>query len=518
MAPLSIPARSDTAGGRRLLRDLDRRLERFDRAILVAEWNLYTGRSRRGADAWELRRSALLSDDRLLGWARTARTSGWSIGDRRRLDLLGRILLDARVEQHPDVVRRRGELQRRIVAFRPRWNGRRVNRALVHRVLRLDPDPEQRRRAFYALEPLYRPMEAAVQELVRTRNERARLLGYRTFAEMRLGFQGMTVDRLDELARKVAEGVPPRARQMRARMETATPDAGWHPWDFSFAREQIASLPEAPFPVRSMLPTILSAVRQWGFRTERMRFQVVFHDLPAGGQSLAPDPPTDVRIQVHPQGGWHAYRVMFHEVGHAVHSASIRAPRHLLRWHENVPGFGGFHEGIAALFEEIPRSARWLATQRGIGAADAQAFETAWKELDLLDAAHTVSWMRVEQALYRAPQRDPAEDARRFDRRLFGYDDYPAPSFVDAFWVDAPVYAPNYLLAATYHYQLARTLRERFGEPLWPNPRVGPWLAREWFAPGSLYDWVPRVRRLTGRPFGAEALRDAFSSLPAPGG
>lgn len=54
--------------------------------------------------------------------------------------------------------------------------------------------------------------------------------------------------------------------------------------------------------------------------------------------------------------------------------------------------------------------------------------------------------------------------------------------------------------------QLARALRERFGGPFWPNPKFARWLTREWFAPGSLYDWAPRVREVTGRPFGAEAF------------
>ncbi len=56
-----------------------------------------------------------------------------------------------------------------------------------------------------------------------------------------------------------------------------------------------------------MFPRILQAVGKWGFRWGRRPFQVVFHDLPAGGLTLAPDPPRDVRILVHPTDGWQAY-------------------------------------------------------------------------------------------------------------------------------------------------------------------------------------------------------------------
>jgi hypothetical protein len=418
--------------------------------------------------------------------------------------------VDTQVEQHPEVVRARSALERRAVAFRPIWKGKRVNRAVIARTIREDPDPANRRRAYYALDPLYRPMEGALRDLVRIRNERSRALGYRTFAELRLGHQGLTPARIEALGEAVTRPASAHLRSMADRARSDDPAAGWHPWDLRYQQHLRASLPTALFPLPSMLPTILRAVRAWGFRTERMRFRVVFHDLTAGGLTLAPDPPRDVRILVHPQPGWHAYRVMFHEVGHAVQSASIRAPRHLLRWHENVPGFGGFHEGIGHLFEEVASSERWLSTQRGISPEQARAFATVYRDDDLVGAANLTHWIRIEQALYRNPERDPMPEAHRFERRLYGYDDYPPRTFADSFYIDAPSYAPNYLLATLFQYQLAGALRERFGEPLWPNPRVGPWLTTEWFAPGSLYDWVPRIRELTGHEFGARDFQDAF--------
>ncbi len=506
----SLPG--STREARRFVLDFDRRLERFDRAILIAEWNLFTGRSTQGSGAWQLQRGALLSDERILAWVRSALTKTWPHAIQRRLALLERILVEAQVEQHPDVVRLRSRLQRTIAAYRPRWKGKRVNRAFIWRVEREDPNPAQRRRAHYALDPLYRPLEEPMRELVRIRNERARAQGFRSFTEMRLRFEGITPSRLEELADAAVAAAPRRLRALPMHWGVDTTRSGWYPWDAEFAARRAAPLPERSFPRRSMLPTILQAIRGWGFRTERMRFRVVFHDLPAGGLTLAPDPPDDVRILVHPTGGWLAYHVMFHEVGHAVHSASIRAPRHLLRWHENVPGFGGFHEGIGGLFEEIARNPRWLAQQPGVGPAQAQAFVRVRQDFYLSGAAWVANWMRIEQALYRNPDRDPSNAAGREARRWFGYDDYPPTSFVDSFFVDTPAYAPNYLFATLLHYQLCRTIREKFGDPLWPNRSVGPWLSRQWFAPGSQFDWVKRVKEVTGRPFGARDFQAAHRS------
>jgi hypothetical protein len=510
VSSIAVPSFRNGRDAQRFVLELDRRLEPLDRAILVADWNLNTGRSRRGPGPWQLKRAELLSDPRLLPWVRGALQESWPPLLRRRLELLERILLDTSVEQHPEVVRLREELQRAIVQFRPMWNGRRVNRAVIGHIVRRDRDPSHRRQAFYALQPLYRPLEEPFLRLVRLRNERARAQGFATFAEMRLGFQGFSSARVVELAETAVQGVRRRALALRDQLPSEGAAGGWHPWDLPYARERLASIPDRALPQRGMLPRVLRGVEKWGFPTSRMRFRVVFHDLPAGGLTLAPDPPSDVRILVHPRGGWGAYQAMFHEVGHAVHSASIRSPRHLLRWHENIPGFGGMHEGIGGLFEEIPRERAWLVEAAGISPAAAERFAEARRDTDLIGTASISSWILPELNLYRQPGRDPMASAQRFARRTFGYDAFAPTSFVDSFYVVDPLYTANYLLATMFHYQLAASLRARFGEPLWPNRKVGPCLTREWFAPGSLIDWVPHLQEVTGKPFGAQAFCEWF--------
>ena len=510
MPELAVPDSPNLRDGVRFVRELERRLERFDRAILEADWDLFSGRSSKGSEPWQLARGRLLSNGEILSWVRRARTVPWPALFARRLELLERVLVDARVEQHPEVVRRRAALQRAIVVFRPRWNGRRVERSEIYRVVETDPDPERRRRAAYALEPLYRPLEDRLRGLVRLRNELARREGFPSFAAMRLGFEGVSVARLKELARAA---VAPTRRVARWLRDRAVDRLGtWHPWDLSFALGQAAPLTDRAFPRTGILPTVFRAIRGWAFPVDRYRFRLAFHDIPMGGLTLAPNPPRDVRILVHPQGGWQAYRVMFHEVGHAVHSAAIRAPRHLLRWHENYPSFGGLHEGIGGFFEEIPRDPRWLADRPGVSRSAAESFAEVRRNTDLFGAARVATWMHTELALYERPDRDPQPEVTRLERRLFGYDDFEPLSFVDSFFVDSPVYAPNYLLADLFHYQLAARIRELFGAPLWPNRRVGPWLTREWFRHGSRFDWLPRIEEVSGRPFGAEAFAEAFRS------
>ena len=511
MARISLPTSARPRDTERFLREFESRLEKLDRAILLGDWNQSIGRSSEGATPWQLRRSRLLSDERILSWVRSARRRALSFPLHRRLELLERVLLDVQVEQQPEVARLRSRAQARIHEYRPTWKGRRVNRAVVMRILYESPRESDRRKAYYAFEPLYRPLEEGLRKLVELRNEKARTLGFRTMAEMHLGFAHLTSRRLQELSEATARPARTHLRALREEFRDATGQSGWHPWDLMYAQHRRAPLPDRLFPRREMVPRIFAALDQWGFRTDRMRFRVAFHDNPFGGMALAPDAPRDIRILALPMGGRLAYGIMFHEFGHAVHSSLLRVPSHLLR-SERIPGFGAFHEGVGGLFEEIPTWESWLSRQPGVGAARAKEVARVSREtLPVLAAWHS-TFGRTEQALYEHPGRDPTPGVHRFERDVFGYDDFEPLSFVDAFYVESPVYVQSYLLSILFDEQIFRTLRDLYGEPLWPNRHVGPWLTRNWFAPGLLYDWLPRVKEVTGRPFGAEAFRAAFGA------
>jgi peptidyl-dipeptidase A len=494
---------------RRFINGVERRLAPIDQAILRAEWRLAVGRSRTGAAPWQERRHRLLNDPELLVRVqrlRPARTGGLL---RRRFDLLERAILATRIEQDPKVVQLRSHLQETVTAFRPTWHGRRVGRAVVRNAVRKNPDREERRRAFYAEDPVYRTVEEGLRELVRLRNEKARSFGFRSFPEFQLSFDGFSVARLEELMEDALRHVPWAVKRWREAFEDRTGERGWYPWDVDYARELIAGLPDRPFPARGMLASVREGVEGWGFPRSSLRFRVDYHDITSGGFCLAPDPPRDVRIVVHPSHGWLEYAILFHEVGHAVHSASIRASSHLLRWHEFVPGFGAPSEGIGEFFELIPSSEAWLRTRRALPADRVTPFVEGRRTDPLRIMALLVGWVRTELGLYLHPERDPVEETVRYGRAVLGYEAHAERSFADSFFIDVPIYATSYLFAALLRPHLLKGVLGEVGGATWPNPKVGPWLVDRWFRPGSRYDWGSRLKEVTGRPISARAFNEA---------
>ncbi len=487
------------------LEDLAKEFSLSHRAAILGEWRMLMGRSTRGPYPWQARLNRLLSSpgllDRIRGAHRTARG-----GPRARtLEVLERLATDVAIEQHRPIARTRARLQRRIVAFRPSWKGRKVNRATVEGILRSREDRSDREAAWSAQHPLEGSLEEEVRGLVRARNQRARELGFRSFPEYRIAFEGFTLGKLQELLEGLARYSREADRRRREQFEDATGLRDFYPWDEAFTDELVQKSPPSAFGRGEMVASVLAGTRQWGFGPAALRFRIDQHDLPMGGISIPVEPPGDVRVIVHPSTGWERYMILFHEVGHSVHSRSNAPQTPFLKCYDYVPGFFGFVEGVGTLFEEIPRSAAWLATRRGFDRRSAGRFSWIRNVASIAGAGRLVASVRTELELYRNPSADLDRVGYDWSRRLSAWDSFEPPPFVDPFYVFSPVYVPSYVLAVLFAKQLLETMLHELGGSTWPNPRFGPWLIENWFRESGRFDWAPQVARLTGRDLGPRA-------------
>lgn len=481
------------------LNRLEARLAEVDHSLFLAWWSQYAGLSHSGTARWDTFRSRLVGRPELLNFLRTAQARPQPPLLLRRLQLVQRIAEDALVEQHPSVVRRRATLVRRVFTFRPRWDGRRVPEARVRRLLRTNRDRAARRRAFLALQELANQLEGDFPGLVEARNARARALGYASFMDFRLRAEGLTLPQLEGFIRRIQEASRIAHRRFREQFLERTGSSGFLPWDLSFAENGRNPLPESAFPGPSMAADALRTIRAWGFRGPRRPFQIVQRSIPVGGFTLAVKIPRDVRVAVNPKGGWHHYEILLHEFGHAVQDWYTVGRTHVLQGPENIPGYAGFHEGIGGLFELVAADERWLRARQGASPELVREFLANTSDEELWMAGWTANWVWKEVQMYKRPRASHREEFHRASRGLFGFDDFPVQPSLDPFWIEAAFYSKSYLLAAILRAQLRRAIEEQLPGPFWPNRQVIPWLRRHWFRYGARFDWVPRVREVTGR-------------------
>jgi hypothetical protein len=186
-----------------------------------------------------------------------------------------------------------------------------------------------------------------------------------------------------------------------------------------------------------MVGTVGRALGAWGLPAERRRFRIVRCDLPFGGLTIAVEVPRDVRVLVHPRGGWEYHWVLFHELGHAVHLSSVQAPSHMERTLE--PGYAAFSEGIATAFEQLSDEPNWLASLPGISPAAAEEFARTRRSAPVFYAASYLLGLESELRLYDRPDRDPGPAVQALARHWMRYDPHPVSSWADPFRVTHPV-------------------------------------------------------------------------------
>lgn len=487
------------------LEGLAKQFALLHRQTVLAEWRLLTGRSASGPLVWQTRVHRLLGSPSVLQKVRTLRQAEDASPRARSLEMLERLATDVAIEQHPPIARSRARLQRRIVAFRPTWKGKKVNRARIREVIRTSENRQEREAAWATMARFERSISEDLRDLARARNDRARELGFRSFPQYRLRFEGFTIEGLQALLDGMVKHCREASRLRREQFEDATGLRDFYPWDRAFAEESVLKSPARAFGPDRMTSSILAATRRWGFGGSALNFRIDQHDLPMGGISIPVDPPDDVRVIVHPSAGWEPYMILFHEVGHSVHSrCNARLPT-FLKCYDYVPGSFGFVEGIGTLFEEIPRSASWVAAQPGFGSRSSEIFSWNRSVSRIAGAAHLLAEIRTELELYRNPSADLDRLKYRWERSMAAWDSFEPPSFADPFYVYSPIYTQSYAFADLFARQLVATILKDLGGPIWPNPRIGPWLVENWFRDSGCFDWVPRLKEITGNAFGSKA-------------
>ena len=177
--------------------------------------------------------------------------------------------------------------------------------------------------------------------------------------------------------------------------------------------------------------------------------------------------PDEVYLVLRPRGGHSDYRTFWHELGHAMHFASVDASLPFAaRW----LGDNSVTEGFAMLWDHLTLDRGWIERYAGLSRADAAelVFELAVGELFL--ARRYAAKLRYELELYRS---DLASVALRYTEMLTaatGFQYLDEDYLLD---VDPGFYAARYLRAWQLEAILARRFVERHDRDWYRNPSAG---------------------------------------------
>jgi hypothetical protein len=180
--------------------------------------------------------------------------------------------------------------------------------------------------------------------------------------------------------------------------------------------------------------------------------------------------PDEVYLVIRPYGGHADYRTFWHELGHAMHFASVDQD---LPFEARWLGDASVTEGFAMLWDHLTLNPLWLRKWAGLSIADAATlgFELAVGELFL--ARRYAAKLIYELELHRSDFTSVASRYRELlsDATLFRYGE--GDFLLD---VDPGFYAARYLRAWQLEAMLSRALVEQYGEDWFCNPQAGAWV------------------------------------------
>ena len=428
-------------------------------------------------------------------------------------------------ELHERIVRLETRLESAFNNFRAELDGERVSDNVLRQVLRESGDADRRRRAWEAAKQIGATVAPELVELVRLRNEAARVLGFRDHYGMSL-----ILDELDET--ELVDLLDRVERDTRAPWQAykGELDAGlarrfgcdprelrpWHYGDPFFQEAPVADVGlDEYFTTRSLEDTAQRFFAAVGFDIRDLLARADLYEKPGKSQHafcMSVDRRDDIRILCNLRPNEYWMGTLLHELGHAVYDQTIdRSLPFFLRAHAHILTT----EASAMLFGRLTKNAAWLTAWAGAPADEAAgraaAIARAIRDQLLVQTRWNLVMCAMERALYADPGRDlntlwwdlveRYQDVRRPDGR-------DAPDWASKIHFSvAPVYYHNYLLGEIMASQLQAHLLDHViggGSAAWPrvvsDPAVGAYLRERIYRGGRTRDWRDTLIAATGRP------------------
>ena len=205
--------------------------------------------------------------------------------------------------------------------------------------------------------------------------------------------------------------------------------------------------------------------------------------------------PDVVHLVLRPHGGQNDWMTLLHELGHALHFANMhRTLPFEFRW----LGDNSVTEGYAMLFDHRLKDRGWLARYSGLDKKAMPAFLRYMGFEELHFVRRYCAKLIYETELHSGAVVWSALPDLYVETltKATGFRYQRSDAFVD---VDARYYAARYLRAWQLQALLDESLRERFDDDWWRNPRCGPWMVEELFAHGQRELAHEQAERVAGK-------------------
>lgn len=417
----------------------------------------------------------------------------------RRLTLWLKNLTQGKVRHHPEIMRLQRELNDTMVTYPYRLRGDESDLGTLKDILRTSPDPELRKDAWLAKHAMSEAIAPKLAELIRLRNQVAAAAGYATYGDLIFGLDGMDFAEVKELLVNLTRDSDPVYHQILEDGKALIGLERIEPWDLMYLLETIGGVDTALFPKSGIRGALQNWAKAHGSDLSALGIEIVYTDIPYNGLCFTLRE-GEIRILGNPSDGHGSYRTMFHELGHAFHSAYNKQNYRTFRQESGL-----FSEGMAEVFGYIPRHINWLK-EMGFSETEALAVQKRLVAPWFHYLRERTAYALAEYEIYENPSTDPDLILARMESKVLGVTQDQTPRWAaNAWYISYPIYWQNYVLADILASQVHHKLRNQFGD-LHGSIEAFAEVQKAYIVPGNTLDWQQRLLNHTGSKLKADAL------------
>jgi oligoendopeptidase F len=437
---------------------------------------------------------------------------------KRQLQLLVREMESNQLPEEiiADLSKRSSELNLLFNTFSPEVDGKKYSANEIREILINSTDLELRKKVWYASKEVGKVVEKDLLELVRTRNEAAKLLGYADHHQMSFALQELDRDEVFQIFKDLISQSDEAYRTMKKDLDerlatkfgiSPSEIRPWHYVDPFFQEappsdttnldpfykgKDIVQITTDTFD--SMGITIEDLYEKSDlFPREKKNPTAFCSDIDREG---------DVRVLCNLTESAYWMETNLHEFGHAAYFKyvdsslpfGLRTVSHTLTT-----------EAIAMLFGKMGKDPRWL--KRFLHVEESTVNELApelekYQQLQMLISARwIITFVLFEKELYENPNQDLNSLWWKIVNEVqlvTPPDSTDSPDWAAKIhFTLAPVYYQNYLLGELMAAQLQRYIETNISEEIFTKA-TGDMLMTQFFKPGALYSWNEKIQRVTG--------------------
>jgi oligoendopeptidase F len=427
-----------------------------------------------------------------------------------------------------DLSKRSSELNLLFNTYSPEVDGKKYSANEIREILINSDDQELRKNVWFASKEVGKVVEKDLLELVKKRNEAAKLLGYDNHHQMSFALQELDRDEVFAIFNELIAQSDETYRSMKKELdERLATKFGINPEDIRPWHYVDPFFQEAPPSDSTNLDPFYKGKDIVQITTDTFSSMGIEIDDLYAKSDLFPrekknptafcsdiDREGDVRVLCNLTESAYWMETNLHEFGHAAYFKyvdstlpfGLRTVSHTLTT-----------ESIAMLFGKMGKDPRWL--KRFLQVDETTVNELApelekYQQLQMLISARwIITFVFFEKELYENPDQDLNALWWKTVNEVQLVT--PPDSTDNPDWAAkihftlAPVYYQNYLLGELMAAQLLRYIETNIS-PEFFTKETGEMLINQFFKPAALYDWNEKISRVTGEKLNPAHFVDVY--------